>query len=72
MGEHEGERDRGRQRVDEEGVEAVQDRQDDDGGDGARGDRWLNLVTNVPASELGAAALADLYAMRWDLIPISE
>lgn len=34
-------------------------------GDGARGDRWLNLVTNVPASELDAAGLAGLYALRW-------
>ena len=34
-------------------------------GDGARGDRWLNLVTNVPASELDTAALAAVYATRW-------
>lgn len=34
-------------------------------GDGARGDRWLNLATNLPASELDAAALAALYATRW-------
>ena len=29
------------------------------------GARWLNLVTDLPASELGAGALADLYARRW-------
>lgn len=29
------------------------------------GDRWLTLVTDLPAGELGAAALAGLYAMRW-------
>jgi hypothetical protein len=34
-------------------------------GDGARGDRWLNLVTNLPPAELDAAGLAELYAMRW-------
>ena len=27
--------------------------------------RWLNLVTDLPASELDAGALADLYAERW-------
>ena len=27
--------------------------------------RWLNLVTDLPASELDAGALADLYARRW-------
>lgn len=34
-------------------------------GDGASGDRWLNLVTDLPRQELGAAGLAALYAMRW-------
>lgn len=28
-------------------------------------DRWLTLVTDVPAEELGADALVALYAMRW-------
>ena len=37
-----------------------------DDGDGASGDRWLNLVTDLPASELDAAGLAALYARRWD------
>ena len=32
----------------------------------ADGGGWLNLVTNLPASELDAAALAELYATRWD------
>ena len=35
-------------------------------GDGASGDRWLNLVTDLPASELDAGGLAALYARRWD------
>lgn len=35
-------------------------------GDGASGDRWLNLVTDLPRQEFDAAALAALYAMRWD------
>ena len=34
-------------------------------GDGADGDLWLNLVTDLPASELDARALAALYAERW-------
>lgn len=34
-------------------------------GDGARGDRWLNLVTDLQACQFGAAELAALYAMRW-------
>lgn len=34
-------------------------------GDGAGGDRWLNLVTDLPRAALDAAALAALYAMRW-------
>lgn len=35
-------------------------------GDGARGDRWLNLVTDLPADEFPPGALAALYARRWD------
>lgn len=34
-------------------------------GDPDRGDRWLNLVTNLPEGELDARGLAGLYAMRW-------
>ena len=34
-------------------------------GDGAGGDRWLNLVTDLGAGEFPPRALADLYAMRW-------
>ena len=34
-------------------------------GDGASGDRWLNLVTDLPRAELDARGLAALYATRW-------
>ena len=34
-------------------------------GDGASGDRWLNLVTDLPRAGLGARELAGLYATRW-------
>lgn len=34
-------------------------------GDPGGGDRWLNLVTDLSAGEFGAAALADLYSLRW-------
>ena len=36
-----------------------------DGDPNPAGDRWLNLVTDLGAAELGAAELAALYAMRW-------
>lgn len=35
-------------------------------GDGARGDRWLNLVTDLPEDGFPPEALSALYAMRWD------
>ena len=40
-------------------------------GDGARGDKWLNLVTDLPEGEFPPEALAKLYARRWGVIPMS-
>ena len=34
-------------------------------GDPNQGDRWLNLVTNLDASEFSPSELAALYSMRW-------
>lgn len=42
-----------------------------DDGDPDRGDRWLNLVTNLPRSEFDARELRDLYALRWTVMPTS-
>ena len=44
----------------------------DDGDPDGDGDEWLNLVTDLPAERFAPDDLADLYGLRWDLIPISE